>query len=159
MGAGARLQWPVIDSHICMPLPERMVGQWGSLATHPRIQNFVLSDEEVEVQVKAEIELLKRMKEEEEKKKPETKGWGEFTNNFRTATQRANEFKSKSLIEQIEEEYTKGAGESVNTKVSEQLHDYFKKLSSAANHLLLFRYFDFTVKPGKSYRYKVQCSH
>src|SRR5205823_4515014 len=38
----------IVDMHICMPYPERVVGDWGGLATHPGVKDFVLSPEEID---------------------------------------------------------------------------------------------------------------
>jgi hypothetical protein len=41
-------------------------------------------------------------------------------------------------------------------EVDEQLRDYIKKRAQAAGSLLLFRYLDFNVVPGRTYRYRVR---
>ena len=65
----------LIDGHICMPYPDRVVGQWSLLATHPDIKEFTLSDEEVDQQVAYEWKLLEKVKKEDEKNKaPADKG-------------------------------------------------------------------------------------
>ena len=56
----------LIDGHIAMPYPERVVGQWDRFATHPDIKEFTLSDDEVQQQVEYELKLLEKVKNEEQ---------------------------------------------------------------------------------------------
>ncbi len=75
----------LIDPHICMPYPERIVGDWDRLATHPDIKEFTLSDDEVDKQVEFEWRLIERAKKEESKtQKPVDKGgFSALTKNMR----------------------------------------------------------------------------
>jgi len=152
----------IIDTTICMPFPQRLVGSWGQMATHPKIKNFVLSDEEIEEQVKFERKLIDRMqnqKEEEDKKSGRKKGWAAFTNNFRTMQQRATDASSVSVRDQILNEIeNKGANNVDKEKIDEKLTEFVKKHATPTDHLLLFRYLDFAVEPGKTYRYHVKLS-
>ena len=74
----------LLDAHICMPYPDRMVGQWGLLSSHPDIKEFNLSDEEVEQQVAYEWKLLEKAQKEEESGKavPDKRGFMELTKNY-----------------------------------------------------------------------------
>ncbi len=74
----------LLDAHICMPYPDRVVGQWGLLSTHPDIKEFNLTDEEVEQQVAYEWKLLEKTKKEEENDKapPDKRGFMTVTKNM-----------------------------------------------------------------------------
>ena len=59
----------LVDPHICMPYPERVVGDWDQFATHPDIKEFTLSDADVDKQVEYEWKLLEEAQKEEQQNK------------------------------------------------------------------------------------------
>jgi hypothetical protein len=148
----------LLDAHICMPYPDRVVGQWGLLSTHPDIKEFNLSDEEVEQQVAYEWKLLEKTQKDEESGKavPDKRGFMKITKNMRALTARAqgSEGEDKPVREKILDELKSGNGD--KDRMNEQLEDFVRTRSSAVDHYILFRYLDISVKSGETYRYKVQ---
>ena len=80
----------IVDNHICMPLPVRLIGEWGRLATHPDVQQFVLTPDEVQAQLEYERKVIEKMKDEKDKKdkKVDKNGFAEFTHNTRKVPKR-----------------------------------------------------------------------
>jgi len=155
----------IIDNHICMPLPIRLIGDWGRLATHQLVKEFTLSPDEVDAQVEYQRKIIKKMQEEDQKKHKgdDTGGFSQFTRNPRKVQRRASSpsgedaENSKPIQQQILEELEKApkdrpSDEQINSKLA----DYIAKHASPQDHLLLFRYVDFNVEPGKIYRYRVR---
>lgn len=54
----------VTDSAITMPLPQRVMGVWGKIATHPDLENFTLTEEEIDLEIKIYERLLKKHQEQ-----------------------------------------------------------------------------------------------
>jgi hypothetical protein len=148
----------LLDAHICMPYPDRVVGQWGLLSTHPDIKEFNLSDEEVEQQVAYEWKLLEKTKKEEENGKapPDKGGFMSVTKNMRSLIARAqnSDGEDKSVRERILAELKSGNGD--KDQLNEQLEDFVRTRASAVDHYILFRYLDISVKSGETYRYRVK---
>ena len=148
----------LLDAHICMPYPDRVVGQWGLLSTHPDIKEFNLSDEEVEQQVAYEWKLLEKTKKEEENGKapPDKRGFMTVTKNMRALTARAqgSDGEDISVRERILDELKSGNGD--KDQMNEQLEDFVRTRASAVDHYILFRYLDISVKSGETYRYRVK---
>ncbi len=157
----------IIDSHICMPLPIRLIGEWGKLATHKAVKEFALSPEEVEAQVEYQRQIIKKMQEEDKKKHKDedTGGFAGFVRNARKVQRRATNpngeeaENSKTIQQQILEDLEKAPKDRPDdVRINERLADYIAKHASPQDHLLLFRYVDFNVEPGKIYRYRVKLS-
>jgi hypothetical protein len=148
----------LLDSHICMPYPDRVVGQWGLLASHPDIKEFNLSDDEVDKQVEYEWKLLERVKQQEEKTKApaEKGGFTAIAKNMRPLTSQAQgtEGQEKSVREKILEELESGKGD--KEQMNEQLAEFVRTRATPVDHYVLFRYLDIKVDPGKTYRYRVK---
>jgi hypothetical protein len=149
----------LLDGHICMPYPDRVVGQWDRLATHPDIKEFTLSEDEVERQVEYEWKLLEKVKKEEmQSKKPADKESGGFmkvTQDMRALNKRAQATQGdeKSVREKILDELKTNTGD--KDQMNEQLEEFVRNRASAVDHFVLFRYLDIKVEPGKTYRYRV----
>lgn len=145
------------DPVITMPLPSRMMGVWRSDADHPSIENFVLSDAEMEAELRLNNKLISAKREELEKEiaeNPQVRGFGQLSYNLKNYQQdlfNSQNREAQQLLKELEEEI-KAAGGDVEKLIRERI----KSRVSAAGRLLLFRYIDFTVEPGKSYRYRVQ---
>jgi uncharacterized membrane protein YgcG len=153
----------LVDNHICMPLPTRLIGDWGKLATHPDVNEFVLSPEEIQAQLEYQKKVIEKMRADEDKKHKEddTGGFAPFTNNPRKVQQRGaaagRDENSKPIQEQILDDLKKSAKERPSdADIDAKITDYITKHTSAQDHLLLFRYVDFNVEPGKIYRYRVK---
>ncbi len=155
----------IIDNHICMPLPIRLIGEWGKLATHKAVKEFTLSPDEVAAQVEYQRKVIKKMQEEDLKKQrnDDTGGFAPFTRNPRKVQRRAQNpngqdaENSKPIQQQILEELEKAPKDRPDDQqINQRLADYIAKHASPQDHLLLFRYVDFNVEPGKIYRYRVR---
>jgi hypothetical protein len=151
----------IINSAICMPLPERIVGDWDKCATHPKVEKFKLSDEEVEEQVEFQERLIEKLHDEEEKKRgPSHKTFGDVTRDMHYLRTRAAQtgigqfVGTTSIQDQIVEDMSHG--KSNPDEIKKQLREFIDKTSSALNHYLLFRFLDLTVEPGQEYRYRVK---
>jgi hypothetical protein len=149
----------LIDGHICMPYPDRVVGQWDRFATHPDIKEFTLSDDEVERQVEYEWKLLEKVKNEEEQgKKTADKDKGGFmkvTQNMRgLARAQSSQGDEESVRQKILKELKTGTGD--KDQMNEQLEEFVRTRATPVEHYVLFRYLDLKVEPGKTYRYRVK---
>jgi hypothetical protein len=145
----------VIDDTISMPYPERLFGKWGELARHPDIKNFELTEEEIEYQVEFERKVIEKFKDQMDKMKPKTdkKGFAGFTQDFRKIRRMTGAADAKSITDEIVDELSSKNPD--QEKINEKLKDYVKKHVKPSDRMLLFRYLDFTVVPGKTYRYRV----
>ncbi|HEV8068396.1 MAG TPA: hypothetical protein VGP76_11720 [Planctomycetaceae bacterium] len=153
----------IIDRHICMPLPIRLIGEWGRLATHPDVKDFVLSPDEVQAQLEYQRKVIEKMQEEDKKKKKtvDKGGFAEFTDDPRKVQKRGAaagpDENSKPIQQQILDELAKAPKERPSEEqINAKLTEYITKHATPQDHLLLFRYLDFNVEPGKIYRYRVQ---
>jgi hypothetical protein len=150
--------YDLVDGHICMPYPERMVGQWGDLATHPDIKEFSLSDEEVEQQVEYEWKLLEKVQKEDEKVKApvDKRGFMGVTKDMRALSARGQRTEGEDISprEKILRDLESGTGD--KEKIDEQLAEFVRNRATPADHFVLFRYLDLKIDPGKTYRYRVK---
>jgi hypothetical protein len=150
----------LLDAHICMPYPERVVGQWGLLASHPDIKEFNLSDEEVEQQVELEWKLLEKVAKEDEKTKGpvDKRGFMGIQKNIRALNTRpqgtAAEGEDKSVREKVLADLESGKGD--KEKMDEQLAEFVRTRATPVDHFVLFRYLDLKIERGKTYRYRVK---
>lgn len=150
----------VLSSVFTMPLPYREVGDWGSLASHPSLKDFELDETEIENQVKFNEALMAKLAEEHAKKAEVVEEGGFSSMQFgvreavrdsgRTKEQLTDEQFLKSLVEASDPELASDEAK------RQQIIDRIKSRISAAGNLLLFRYLDFEVQPGNSYRYRVR---
>jgi hypothetical protein len=153
----------IVDRHICMPLPIRLIGEWGRLATHPDVHDFVLSPDEVQAQLEYQRKVIEKMQEEDKKKhiKDDKGGFAGFTNDGRKVQKRGAaseaEENAKPIQQQILDELAKAPKDRPSQDdINRKLTDYITKHATPQDHLLLFRYVDFYVEPGKIYRYRVR---
>jgi hypothetical protein len=158
--AAESVEFGIVDSHICMPLPLRMIGEWGRMATHPAVKDFVLSPDEIQAQLEYERKIIEKMKAEEQTiiDKKDKGGFTEFTKNLRKVRRQSTEMENtKSIQEQIVDDLMKSAKERPSeAEINAKLIEYIKKKGTPQDHLLLFRFADFFVEPGKVYRYRVK---
>jgi hypothetical protein len=152
----------IVDNHICMPLPIRLVGEWGKIATHPAVKQFVLSPDEIQTQLEYQRKVIEKMEQDAKKltDKIDKGGFAEFTNNPRKVQKRGvaeAEENNKPIQQQILDDLAKApkdrpSEEAINAKLT----DFIAKHATPQDHLLLFRYVDFNVEPGKIYRYRAK---
>jgi hypothetical protein len=144
------------DVVITMPLPYRMIGTWGDLATHPRIKDFRLAGPERERMAKLEEMLIAefdKMRLAEESRTRQRGGFSKNSRNLRAmaTTIFTNPEAASTFTETMDQTIKTDA--SLRGLTKEQIRAL---LTSPADRLLLFRYFDFDVRPGYAYRYRVK---
>ncbi len=196
----------VTNSVMTMPLPERISGVWKTQASHPRIKNFELTDEQIQLEMEINDGMLQeavKTNRKERRTEVKRKGFSQFqfdtrdvqgsllgnSNVFaggmggesggsygdvggsmlgaepagfggsgrrpgsrgRQATGTGN-----TALDQLIENLAKRDGEE-NPKEREKLiREWIMSRISVDGELLLFRYFDFSVEPGKTYEYRVR---
>ncbi|MCA9040482.1 MAG: hypothetical protein KDA65_09060 [Planctomycetaceae bacterium] len=138
----------VTNNIFTMPLPSRSRGSWGRYASHPLVENYVLSPEEIEQQLKIVSDMvdteLARMRAQEEAKE-DRGGFSNFVYNV-------NQFQNNSTSDSFLDSLLKDSQDDRNQKIIEKL----KETATAESNLLLFRFLDFSVEPGQIYRYRVK---
>ncbi len=187
----------ITNGVITMPLPMRISGQWRNQATHPRVKNFELNDEQVALEVEMNRKMLEEVIEERKAIRETEVQLGGFNHlQFNKGDLQAQLMGGDSMYEMgassYEGEYgstgssgsgsgmmggrgrgSRGATAAVNNpmeKLIEKLAEgadnveqqkkliaeWIKQGASVEGELLLFRYFDFSVEPGNTYRYRVR---
>lgn len=145
---------------ITTPLPSRIAGFWYKLATHPRVENFTLSQEEIE----QEVELNTRMLEQYKKTHAGEKVFKEKQRGFSRLQIDMRGIRNSMMAGQPEEMeavfagavddiQAGGVGKPMDEK---ELIQKLKENANAAGRLILFRYFDFDLTPGETYQYRVR---
>ena len=144
----------VTDKVFTSPLPGRVRGYYGSKATHPDLEEFTLSAEDVE----KEIAVLEKLNAEREKRKAEIPDSPLADGGFADLVVDANELESSVYG-------SGGASKTDLTKLfdgeddkekKKKLAEYINKRATASGELLLFRYLDFDVEPNMAYQYRVR---
>lgn len=173
----------VTDSVITMPLPMRISGAWRRQATHPKIEKFELSDAEIEKEVELNRRLLETAIEQRKAFSETTVQRGGFADlQFDSREIQANLLGSESAFDMDYMQMPGGRGgaggrgarqrgpqtgidalidtmleKSENRKEQEKvLRQWIQERVSVEGELILFRYLDFSVEPGKTYRYRVR---
>ncbi|MEW4488373.1 hypothetical protein AB1L42_09850 [Thalassoglobus sp. JC818] len=202
----------ITNSVITMPLPMRISGAWINTATHERIKNFVLSKDEMEIELKMNEALLKKLA-DSKKQIVETRvkrggfndfqfdsgemqsqlmgygnpyggggygggyggsgygggydgggydgggypggyGGSSFGGSGRRGRGRNKSTETNPTMQTLVDEIAEGAEDETATK--KKIEEWINGRLSAVGQLLLFRYFDFSVEPGRSYQYRVR---
>jgi hypothetical protein len=148
----------VLDPTISLPLPRRALGYWTEEATHPRIKNYELSPE-----AQARVDLIKsRLMEQKDKMKidenklPQKGGFAALVHDMRGIAgqmNRANPGMMSEMYTTMGQEMRQDLGVANAAEVSPE---QIRAEVTAVGQLLLFRYFDFDVRPGYAYRYRVR---
>ncbi len=200
------VQGTVTNNVITMPLPPRIYGNWRKHGSHPRIDKFVLSPEQVEQEVQYQIKLIELMKDNKKKTegKPRVKQGGfsgivgdsramqsevfggSAYGNSMGSSYGASSNSTNAMMSSMPGSSpagmggprgsgrpapgaaARGAGSNTNDvmkklletddkdETSKALKQYIEQRVTADGELLLFRYMDFTVESGKTYRYRVR---
>ncbi len=147
----------VTSGIITSPLPYRAVGDWGDLASHPNLKDFELTDEEIDAQIKISQKLLENMREEKAKEEPKLApgGFSILQEEIRSPllTTRGTTEREKELEALIKELGKDVNGDEERKRLEELIRNREK---NPAGNLLLFRYLDFDVRQGQTYRYRVR---
>ncbi len=186
----------VTNNVITMPLPPRIYGNWRKYGSHPKIDNFVLTDEQVAMEIEYQKKLLELMREKQSTmptnqppRRGRRGGFTEIMGDTRAVQSQVfetSQYGSSSSYgnptynaNPVGPTGPRGAGRQppaaanrgganpgdimkklleTNDKdeQSKALAAYIKDRVTADGELLLFRYMDFTVESGKTYRYRVR---
>ncbi|MDB4733674.1 hypothetical protein OAF42_04435, partial [Planctomicrobium sp.] len=191
----------VTNGVITMPLPMRISGAWRTQATHERIKNFELTDEQVKMEMQMNRALLEeavQSKKNIRQSKVQRGGFSDFQFDSREiqGSLMGNEnvygsgmgmgmgssygsSSEMSMYEPSSSQSGRGssrpgrgaassntpldalisrlADDSEDPKEREKaIREWIMERASVDGELLLFRYFDFSVDPGKTYRYRVR---
>lgn len=148
----------VTDVAITMPLPARLIGRWGDYATHPKITNFVMPQELLERVTKLQEKLeeeYNKYKLKEAPKRVEKAGFAKESKNFRGMANDlfGSQYGDAAMPEMLQA-YNEGRPAMAGARPTAPPD--LKSQLTAIDKLLLFRYFDFDVRPGYAYRYRVK---
>lgn len=163
----------VVRSEITMQLPARAAGNWTPAnASHKRLEEFQLSDEEKDLidrhqaKLLEEANKLKAMLPPEQAKSEGFRKWGLASQDLGTALGGGGMSVSGSMFTDYQSSMNMAPGdgtEAENQKLKKDprfktKEDLEKFLNSTlvANRLLLVRFMDFTCDQGNSYRYRVR---
>lgn len=154
----------VTDPALTMPLPPRMVGFWDKDGSHPALKSYELSALDQELLRKRDELLLKYGKDQEAETDvsgPAQKGGFAKTqiniNSFRSSVM--NSGAGAGALDSFNNamtDYTSQMGEATggNTDLKKRLKELDG--ATASGYLLLIRFLDFTVTPGREYKYRVR---
>ncbi|MBA4029950.1 MAG: hypothetical protein C0478_03510 [Planctomyces sp.] len=145
----------ISDATITAPLPLRLMGYWAEHATHPKVRNFTLSPEERAKQERFLDKMVEVASKEQallaQNQRPQRRGFAVVQRDLR-ALQGAM-LSSGSSDQILGTMSTALATPGSAAMTNQQLR---KMLDTAGGRLLLFRYLDLQVKPGRAYRYRVK---
>jgi hypothetical protein len=163
----------VVRSEITMPLPGRAAGNWTPAnASHKRLEEFQLSDEEKELidrhqaKLLEEANKLKAMLPPAQAKSEGFRKWGLASQDLGTALGGGGMSVSGTMFSDYQSsmnaplpEGSEGQGQQLKKdprfKTKEELEKFLNS-TLVANRLLLVRFMDFTCDQGNSYRYRVR---
>ena len=183
----------VTNNVITMPLPPRIYGNWRKTGSHPRIDEFELTDAQVEMEMELQTRMLELMKENQKKTevKPRKQKGGFSSIMGDSRALQSEVFGGSAYGSGMSSAYggmpassgmmpampskgrpAPGAAKGAATNPSDMmkklletddkdaqskaLREYIQTRVTANGELLLFRYMDFTVESGKTYRYRVR---
>ncbi|QDT92516.1 hypothetical protein [Gimesia algae] len=138
----------ITDRVLTMPLPSRIAGSWYKVATHPRVEYFTLSEEEIE----QELEFNRRILDQYKNTHLNERVFKEKQKGFSTVQLDMRGMRSELMYG------GRGASEmeSVMQGMTDSKLQKLKANMTVAGRLLLFRYFDFDIIPGETYKYRVR---
>ena len=147
------------DVVFTMALPYRLLRYWADDATHPSIKNFQLSEAEMQRETMLTAKLLEEAEKLNLQYKPKVERKGLVNSMYDT----------RSIAKEV---MKSGEGMNVMNSMAQQMSMMMPQMGgpappkmgaaeiqnrlSASGRLYLFRYFDFDVKPGMAYRYKLK---
>lgn len=142
----------VTDPSITMPLPARMMGQWGEHATHPKVENFELSPEEQQQQEALIAKALDAIEKKKAELGPAPVQKGGFSRITRDTAQ---------ISSIMDTSFLRGAQTEILGNKKQDPEDAKARMEklkrgAAAGNVVLFRYFDFDVVPGNAYIYRLR---
>ena len=150
----------VTRNTITMPLPRRATGSWDpSVASHPRVEDFQLSEEEKSLIDKWNQKVTERLAEEQAEAPIEVEARG-FSSFVQSATDVSSMYGNVAMDEDYDSMYTdyeNDMNEGQGGKLSAADRAVLDATRATAEmRLLLVRFMDFTVERGHSYQYRVR---
>jgi hypothetical protein len=156
----------VVRSEIAMPLPRRVAGRWMPAdASHKRLIDFVLDEEEQELMDKYQQKLMEEAEKAKANLPPEMAKKEGFTSFMMSSSVLGNTLgagaASNAMNSAFSEMYEKKDGEQGDgkDKPASEEEEKRKKLMQeklAGGRLLLVRFMDFTCDRGATYMYRVR---
>lgn len=151
----------VTNNVITMPLPLLASGLWDDYVSHPGVENMELSPEQLEEQMKLNelmlAELRRQFEEEKEEAeknaRPAKRGW--FSMKTDTAKVREKTLENMS-DDEILTKLARGVYSDNAQKAEELKRELVNRRLTPQDNIMLYRYIDFDVDPGSSYRYRVR---
>lgn len=159
------------DSAITAPLPARITGVWNKQSTHPRLADYDLTSEELAQELRYLQALSKRAAAKQPQSPFAKRGFADLVqDSYRLrqsvfgASASAPESQLRtgfggmpvrpgSRVDQIVQDLTR---ELDPQQLDPQLMSWIRARATAQRRMLLFRYLDFDVVPGETYRYRVR---
>ena len=136
-----------------MPLPARLLGVWRNKVNHPAVKNFELTEAEIEMEAALNREILDQARKQNKAIKQRVAPGGFSRQQLDVTSMQQDYFEqtdARQITQMVDDEF-KGTPAEVRKKLIERI----KAQVTAAGNLVLFRYIDFDLLPGKSYRYRV----
>ena len=151
----------VTDPVLTMPLPPRYMGYWDVDGAHPGLADYKLSAEDqklIDLRNKVLEELSSQSSAAATPTGPRQRGFSDASNAIGEMREKvANDPRMKALFDKkLQEAATESEPEEKVDVAALRLQMKQIQTAEAANHLLLFRFLDFTVEPDQSYRYRVR---
>ena len=162
------IELSLTDSVLTMSLPSRVVYNWmKEEVSHPKLDNYVLSPSQRTRQMEIYEKIIERQMEEAGALKDQQKrGFSDLQGGSRQFGMEMGmgmgmgmgggggmrSRPAQSLIGEIANSMDRETPEKATQEIIAQI----MRNQTAAGRLLLFRYFDFDVKPGTAYQYRVQ---
>lgn len=164
----------VTDSAITCPLPARITGRWNKQATHPRLEQYELSDEDYERELEFLSALTKRARLESQSRQQglTKRGFTELVQDAYSLRQSVFGTRHESATNRAIPPRFGAAARPADTplnllvqelareidpkQVDQRLSEWIRARATSPRRLLLFRYLDFDVEPGATYRYRVR---
>lgn len=170
---------------VTMPLPARITGIWTKdKASHPDIDKFTLTPQQLEQELAFQRNLVKKLQEEQALAVPvddqrlQPGGFTSFvadsnrlgrglmggSEDMGSAGGFMPEYQGDAMVSSMTttasdpklQELAKQLATGADNKPDAKLMEYIKSRISAVGSVLLFRFLDFAVEPGKSYRYRAR---
>ena len=160
------IELSLTDPVLTMSLPSRVVYNWmKEEVSHPKLDNYVLSPSQRDRQMEIYEKIIERQMEDAGAlKEQQKKGFSDLQGGSRDfgmgmgmgmgmgggGSMRSQP--AQNMIGDIANSMDRDNPEQAKQEIVAQI----MRNQTAAGRLLLFRYFDFDVKPGTSYQYRVQ---
>jgi hypothetical protein len=145
----------ITDPVITMPLPSRLMGVWNNFVDHPDLKEFALSPQEMQIEAELNYKAFEKMKttiDSTQKQKLTPRG---FSGAQRFARQAQSDYVSGMSQDKLMNDLAAEL-KNYDNDAKKMIIQRIKQRVSAEGNLILFRYIDFDVRPGRAYRYRVK---